>query len=113
VSTVTDVVHALDSKTRPVVHLELHTGDVAAAAALYAELCGWRTERVETACGAYQALAIGEIGGGMVECEAPRPLWLPYVEVPEIGAATERARRLVARGRGARLLAAKALIGER
>jgi len=30
----------------------------------------------------------------IVECETPRPLWLPYVEVREIGAATERAREL-------------------
>jgi predicted enzyme related to lactoylglutathione lyase len=29
-----------------------------------------------------------------VECATNRPLWLPYVEVSEIGAATERARDL-------------------
>ena len=28
----------------------------------------------------------------IVECETPRPLWLPYVEVADIAAATERAR---------------------
>jgi predicted enzyme related to lactoylglutathione lyase len=32
------------------------------------------------------------LGGGVVECETEQPLWLPYVEVPEIRAATERAR---------------------
>ena len=36
----------------------------------------------------------GPLGGGVVECESGRPLWLPYVSVPEIGAATERAREM-------------------
>ena len=34
------------------------------------------------------------LGGGIVECETHRPLWLPYVEVAEICGATERAREL-------------------
>jgi predicted enzyme related to lactoylglutathione lyase len=45
--------------------------------------------------GSYLALDMGRRqGGGIVECETPQPMWLPYVEVPEIGAATERARDL-------------------
>jgi predicted enzyme related to lactoylglutathione lyase len=84
--------------SRPVVHLELHTGDLRGAAALYAQLCGWRPETVPTTAGDYQALGMGNgLGGGIVECAVPRPLWLPYVEVDEIGAATERARGLGAR----------------
>jgi predicted enzyme related to lactoylglutathione lyase len=79
----------------PVVHLELHTGDMPRACALYSLLCGWRSEPIETAGGVYRALGFGNgLGGGVVECETERPLWLPYVEVPEIGAATRRARRL-------------------
>ena len=79
----------------PVVHLELHTGDSQRAQAFYAQLCGWEAERVDTACGSYLALALGRgLGGGIVECPTRRPVWLPYVEVPEIGEATERARRL-------------------
>ena len=31
---------------------------------------------------------------GIVECGARRPLWLPYVEVADIGEATGRARAL-------------------
>jgi predicted enzyme related to lactoylglutathione lyase len=78
-----------------VVHLELHTGDLLRAEAVYAELCGWRAERVDAGRGSYLALELGRgVGGGIVECETERPLWLPYVEVPEICAATERARRL-------------------
>jgi predicted enzyme related to lactoylglutathione lyase len=83
----------------PVVHLELHTGDLLRARAYYAELCGWRPQPIDAAgCGSYWALDLGgEIGGGIVECPTERPLWLPYVEVPDIGRATTRARRLGAR----------------
>lgn len=81
--------------SRSVVHLELHTGDLRGAAQLYARLCGWTPERVDTPNGSYQALGMGDgPGGGIVECPVPRPLWLPYVEVDEIGAATRRARDL-------------------
>jgi predicted enzyme related to lactoylglutathione lyase len=79
----------------PVVHLELHTGDMPRAMAFYAYLCGWRPERVDTGSGTYWALDMGgEKGGGVVECATEKPLWLPYVEVTDIAAVTERARRL-------------------
>src|SRR5947207_2098540 len=69
----------------PVVHLELHTGDLSRATAFYAALCGWRSEQVETAAGSYQALGLGSaVSGGVVECPAPRSLWLPYVALPSI-----------------------------
>ena len=86
------------STSHPVVHLELHTDDLPCARDLYAELCGWRPERVETRHGSYLALELGGgLGGGIVECETRRPLWLPYVEVSDIAAATDRARVLGAR----------------
>jgi uncharacterized protein len=83
-------------RSNPVVHLELHTGDLPRACAFYAELCGWRPERIEAAGGTYWALDElgGEVGGGVVECETARPLWLPYVEVSDVGEATRRARGL-------------------
>jgi uncharacterized protein len=84
----------MSTASRPVVHLELHTGDLARACAFYSELCGWRPARVDAGCGSYQALELGKIGGGVVECGVRRPLWLPYVEVAEIAKATDRARRL-------------------
>jgi predicted enzyme related to lactoylglutathione lyase len=79
----------------PVVHLELHTGDLAGAREFYAGLCGWRPERIHVPGGSYQALDMGgELDGGIVECAARHPLWLPYVEVADVDAATRRARDL-------------------
>jgi predicted enzyme related to lactoylglutathione lyase len=82
-------------RSNPVVHLELHTGDLPQAGGLYAELCGWRPERIETRAGSYLSLELGGgFGGGIVECGTARPLWLPYVEVAEIAEATHRAGKL-------------------
>jgi predicted enzyme related to lactoylglutathione lyase len=79
----------------PVVHLELHTGDLARACDIYAGLCGWKPETIRAGGGSYLALAMGRgMGGGVVECETSRPVWLPYVAVKDIGASTERAREL-------------------
>jgi predicted enzyme related to lactoylglutathione lyase len=78
-----------------VVHLELHTGDEQRALCFYAALCGWRPERIAAGERSYLGLQTGGgIGGGIVECATTRSLWLPYVEVDEIGAATERAQAL-------------------
>jgi predicted enzyme related to lactoylglutathione lyase len=83
---------------RPVVHLELHTGAPSSARAFYAQLCGWQDERIETPDGSYLAMGFGgPFGAGIVECPISRPLWLPYVEVPEIRETTDRARTLGAR----------------
>jgi predicted enzyme related to lactoylglutathione lyase len=79
----------------PVVHLELHTRDSAHACELYRELCGWRPRRIEAAGRSYLALELGsEVGGGVVECDTGRPLWLPYVEVADVAVATDRASEL-------------------
>jgi predicted enzyme related to lactoylglutathione lyase len=84
--------------SKPVVHLELHTGNLPGAKALYGQLCGWRSERVDAGCGSYLALQLGGgVDGGIVECATERPLWLPYVEVAGIDEATERARTLGAK----------------
>ena len=74
------------------VHLELHTRDRAAARSLYRELLGWRAA---TVAGSYLALDLGgDVGGGIVECGTDRSIWLPYVEVDDVAASTERAKRL-------------------
>jgi predicted enzyme related to lactoylglutathione lyase len=77
------------------VHLELQTTDLRQARAFYEALCGWPEERIESGAGSYHALDLGRgFGGGMVECGTNRSLWLPYVEVGDVAAATERARKL-------------------
>lgn len=81
--------------SQPVVHLELHTGNLSRACAFYTRLLGWRPERIDAGGATYLALDLAhELGGGIVECETERPLWLPYVEVDEIAALTAQARRL-------------------
>jgi predicted enzyme related to lactoylglutathione lyase len=78
-----------------VVHLELHTGDLPGTIGFYAQLLGWRPERIQAGGGSYLALGLGDrLGGGIVECGAKHPLWVPYVEVPDISEATERAEQL-------------------
>jgi len=77
-----------------VVHLELHTRDLPQACGIYAELCGWREVRIGSGGASYLSLDLGDIGGGIVECAAESPVWVPYVEVRRIDDATDRARRL-------------------
>jgi len=83
------------AKPNSVVHLELHTGDLRGAVDFYSRLFGWRPERVNAGQGSYLAMGMGErVGGGVVECAADQPLWLPYVEVPDVRATTDRAQGL-------------------
>jgi uncharacterized protein len=92
---ITSDMNANQTAPRPVVHLELHTADQVRASAFYARLLQWRPDLVRAACGSYLALDAGAgPGGGIVECGTRRPCWLPYVEVADVGAVTDRARRL-------------------
>jgi uncharacterized protein len=79
----------------PVVHLELHTGNLARACGFYTRLFKWRTETIHAGSSSYVALEPGDrVGGGVVECDTSHPVWLPYVEVADVFEATERARLL-------------------
>jgi predicted enzyme related to lactoylglutathione lyase len=79
----------------PVVHLELHTADLARARAFYATLCGWRGDPIDTVNGPYLALELGSnLGGGIVECGSQQAIWLPYVKVAQIDTATHVAQQL-------------------
>jgi predicted enzyme related to lactoylglutathione lyase len=83
------------SSPSPLAHLELHTGNQARATAFYAELLGWRPERIAAGGRSYLALDLGDgPGGGIVECGTERALWLPYVSVPDVAEATRRAEEL-------------------
>jgi predicted enzyme related to lactoylglutathione lyase len=82
----------MPARSNPVVHLELHSGDLERARAFYAQLCNWPEQRAEAS---YLSLALGRgLGGGIVECPTERPLWLPYVEVDRIEEAADKACRL-------------------
>lgn len=84
-----------DRPRRPVVHLELHTGNLSRACAFYTRMFGWHAETVHYGAAAYVALDLGDaIQGDVVEEDDDRALWIPYVRVPEITAAVEAARRL-------------------
>jgi hypothetical protein len=79
----------------PTVHLELHTSDLPRAVAFYTGLFGWRAESIEVGPRSYLGLELGDrIDGGVVECGAERPLWLPYVKVADVAEVTDRARLL-------------------
>jgi uncharacterized protein len=81
--------------THPVVHLELHTANLPRACAFYTRLLGWEAETIHVGSRTYLALELGVgIAGGVVERDGGAAVWLPYAEVADIAAATERARRL-------------------
>jgi uncharacterized protein len=81
--------------SHPVVHLELHTGNLPRACAFYTQLFGWRAERVAVGASSYLALGLGDqFEGGVVESDTERSLWLPYVEVEDVAQTIERAREL-------------------
>ena len=78
------------------VHLELHTGDLPSACAFYAaalRLAAGADRRRAAAPTRRSSWAAGSAAGSS-SAQTPRPLWLPYVEVAEIAAATDRARLL-------------------
>ena len=84
-----------DHQSGVLVHLELHTRDQSGASSFYRRLLGWETERLDCRSGTYHGLVLGgAVDGGIVECGVRRPIWLPYVEVEEIEAMTERGRAL-------------------
>jgi predicted enzyme related to lactoylglutathione lyase len=79
----------------PVVHVELHTANLARACGFCTELFGWRAETVHLGDDSYLALHTKEgIEAGIVEEEEEGPWWLPYVEVPCVGETVEAALAL-------------------
>jgi predicted enzyme related to lactoylglutathione lyase len=83
------------ARVNRVIHLELHTRELAHARALYGELLGWQAEQICRREGSYVALELGSsLSGGMVQCPTGRALWLPYVEVSDVRDTLDRARGL-------------------
>jgi len=84
----------------PFVHVELNTTDVAKAKSFYGKLFGWNLEDVEMEGGAYTMIKVGEgTGGGIIKHPVPGApsAWLAYVQVDDIGAATQKAKSLGAK----------------
>jgi len=76
----------------PVVHLELHTGNLPRACAFLTRMFHWGAEQIDVGGCRYLALELGgAIDGGVVERDADRPLWLPYVQVADVLKAAVRA----------------------
>jgi uncharacterized protein len=82
----------------PFVHIELGTTDIENAKAFYHSLFDWRLNDVEMGGGAtYTLIDVGEgTGGGMMKQMMPGSpsAWLPYVQVDDIRAATDKAKSL-------------------
>lgn len=78
-----------------VVHLELHTYDLAEVRAYLSQLLGWRPAQIGPADRGYLELSVGDrIRGGIVECGQQPPSWLPYCRVGDVARATEHACEL-------------------
>jgi predicted enzyme related to lactoylglutathione lyase len=82
----------------PFVHCELATTDVAKAKDFYGKLFDWKLEDVPMDGGhTYTLIGVGDgTGGGMMKQMIPNgpSMWMPYVLVDDIEAATQKARSL-------------------
>jgi hypothetical protein len=81
----------------PFVHVELNTTDVDKAKAFYGDLFDWTLEDAPMPEGTYTMIKVGEgTGGGMMKHPVPGApsAWLPYVQVTDIAAATQKAASL-------------------
>jgi uncharacterized protein len=85
----------------PFVHVELNTTDVDKAKKFYGQLFDWELEDVKMGpSGTYTMIKPGKgTGGGMLKHPMPEAptIWLAYVEVDDVGAATEKAKSLGAK----------------
>jgi predicted enzyme related to lactoylglutathione lyase len=81
----------------PFVHVELNTTDVPAAKAFYAKLFDWGLEDIAMPGGHYTLIKVGSgTGGGLMQHPVPGApsMWLAYVLVDDIEAATRKAASL-------------------
>jgi predicted enzyme related to lactoylglutathione lyase len=81
----------------PFVHVELATTDVGKAKTFYGKLFDWKLEDVPMGNGTYTMIKAGEgPGGGLMKSPkrgAPS-MWLAYILVDDVKAATAKARSL-------------------
>ena len=84
----------------PFVHVELNSTDVSKAKTFYGKLFDWKLEDTQMGDLAYTTVGVGKgTGGGMMKQLIPGAgsAWLPYVDVPDIKAATKKAKDLGAK----------------
>jgi len=81
----------------PFVHVELNTTDVAKAKAFYGKLFDWKLEDGPFGDATYTMIGVGEgTGGGIMKHPMPGTpsMWLAYVVVDDLAAATRKAKSL-------------------
>ena len=81
----------------PFVHVELATTDVAKAKQFSGGLFAWKLSDMPMAEGTYTMIDVGEgTGGGMMKNPMPGApsMWMAYVNVDDIQAATKKAKSL-------------------
>ena len=81
----------------PFVHVELNTSNVTRAKKFYTQLFDWKMEDVPTDDGTYTIISVGEgTGGGLMKHPMPNApsMWLAYVLVEDIDAATRKVKAL-------------------
>jgi predicted enzyme related to lactoylglutathione lyase len=82
----------------PFVHVELNSTDLAKSKAFYGKLFDWQLEDAHMSPGGtYTMIKVGEgTGGGMMKHPVPGApsMWMAYVLVDDIAAATQKAKSL-------------------
>ena len=81
----------------PFVHVELMSNDLGKAKAFYGQLFEWKLEDMEMGDMTYTMVKVGEgTGGGLMKNPMPnaRSMWVAYVNVDDLRAATAKAKSL-------------------
>jgi predicted enzyme related to lactoylglutathione lyase len=85
------------SMANPFVHVELNTTDLDKGKTFYSKLFEWKLEDIPMGKESYTMIQVGEgTGGGMMKHPVPGApsMWLAYVAVDDIDAATKKAKSL-------------------
>ena len=81
----------------PFVHVELQSTDVGKAKAFYGKLFDWKLEDMDIGDMTYTMIKVGEgTGGGLMKNPMPNAgsMWVAYVNVDDLKAATAKAKSL-------------------
>ena len=83
--------------SNPFVHVELMSTDVGKAKSFYGELFDWKLEDIDMGDMTYTMIKVGEgTGGGLMKNPMPKAasMWVAYVNVDNLTAATAKAKSL-------------------